>query len=66
LHEQPAVADPTYSDELREGGTRAIGDHVPGYQREDLSVFTPVEWEQHKHELSFEAWTAAANAAAKK
>jgi hypothetical protein len=60
------VADPSYIDELREGGTRAIGDHVPGYQREELSVFTPAEWEQHRRELTFAAWTAAAGAAAKK
>ena len=66
LATQHGVADPTYTDELREGGTRAIGDHVPGYQREDLSVFTPAEWEQHKGELSFAAWTAAAEAAAKR
>ena len=60
------VADPTYIDELREGGTHAISDHVPGYQHEDLSVFTPAEWERHKPELTFAAWTAAASAAAKK
>jgi dienelactone hydrolase len=60
------AADKTYMVELMEGGTRALGDKVPGYQHEDLSVFTPAEWEQHKGELTFAAWTAAANAAAKK
>jgi dienelactone hydrolase len=57
------AVDPTYIDELREGGTLAVGSDVPGFTREELSVFTPAEWEQHKHELSFEAWTAAARAA---
>ncbi len=60
------VGDPAYMEEVREGGTLAIGDHVPGYQREDLSVFTPAEWEQHKSELTFAAWTAAARAAGAK
>ena len=58
------AVDQAYSDEVREGGTLAIGDHVPGYSREDLSVLTPAEWTQHQSELTFAAWTAAANAAA--
>ena len=60
------AADKQYIAELLEGGTRAVGDRVPGYAREDLSVFTPAEWEQRKGELTFAAWTAAARAAAKK
>ena len=56
------IADGTYMNEEREGGTLAIGADVPGYKREDLSVFTPAEWEQHKAELTFTAWTAAARA----
>lgn len=52
--------DPAYLDEIREGGTLAVSDNVPGYAREDLSVFTPAEWDQHKAELTFTAWTAAA------
>ncbi len=60
------AADPNYIDELREGGTLAVGADVPGFQREDLNVFTPAEWEQHKGELTFTAWTAAANRAEKK
>ena len=46
--------------EEREGGTRALGGDVPGFQREDLSVFTPAEWEAQKTTLTFQAWTAAA------
>ncbi|MBI4623921.1 MAG: acetylxylan esterase [Verrucomicrobia bacterium] len=55
--------DRLYATEEREGGTRAIGEGVPGYERESLSVFTPAEWEQRKSVLTFEAWTAAARAA---
>lgn len=57
------AVDKSYADELQEGGTRALGAEVPGYQREDLSVFTPGEWQNHKSELTFEAWTIAARAA---
>ena len=60
------IVDKTYADEEREGGTLAVGDNVPGFQHEDLSVFSPAEWEQHRNELTFAAWTAAANAAARK
>lgn len=58
--ENHTPVDPAYLDEVREGGTLAVGDKVPGYAREDLSVFTPAEWEQHKAELTFTAWVAAA------
>lgn len=59
------AADPQYIDELREGGTRAIGDRVPGYAHEDLSVFAPAEWERRKSELGFSSWVAAATTAAR-
>lgn len=55
--------DKLYATEEREGGTRAIGEGVPGYERESLSVFTLAEWEKRKSVLTFEAWTAAARAA---
>jgi dienelactone hydrolase len=57
------VVDKAYADEEREGGTRAIGTGIPGYQHEDLSVFTPAEWEREKATLTFAAWTTAARAA---
>ncbi len=59
------AADKTYMVELMEGGTRALGVDVPGYHHEDLSVFTPAEWERRRTELTFAAWTTAARAAAK-
>jgi dienelactone hydrolase len=55
--------DASLASEEREGGTLAVGDDVPGFQREDLSVFSPVEWTQRKAAFAFSAWTAAATAA---
>jgi dienelactone hydrolase len=57
------AADKTYMVELMEGGTRAVGDQVPGYRHEDLSVFSPIEWQQARDRLTFAAWTEAARAA---
>ena len=56
--------DKLYATEEREGGTRAIGTGVPGYERESLSVFTPAEWEKVKEQFTFDAWAAKARAAA--
>ena len=58
--------DKFYATEEREGGLRAIGDNVPGCQREDLSVLPPSEWEQRKREFSLDTWVEAALAAARK
>jgi len=52
--------DKLYATEEREGGTLALGGDIPGFQREDLSVFTPEQWLSHKHELIFETWVDAA------
>ena len=57
--------DKLYATEEREGGVYALGDQVPGFQREDLNVFTAAEWEAHKRELVLETWLAAALAAGK-
>lgn len=57
------VLDKLYANEEREGGVRAVGDGVPGYAREDLSVFTPAEWEPAKHKYVFDSWVIGANAA---
>ena len=55
--------DKLYATEDREGGTPALGDEVPGYEREELSVFTPEQWDLHKQELIFETWVNAARSA---
>jgi hypothetical protein len=55
--------DKLYATEDREGGTPALGNGIPGFAREDLSVFTPEQWECHKQELIFETWADAARLA---
>jgi len=57
--------DRPYATEEREAGTPALGNDIPGYRREDLSVFTPEEWESHKEELILETWVEAAKEASK-
>jgi len=54
--------DASLASEEKEGGTLAVGDDVPGFQREELSVFAPAEWEKRKSTLAFSAWVAAAAA----
>jgi dienelactone hydrolase len=56
--------DRLYATEEREGGTHAPGTDVPGFTRENLSVFSPAEWAENKSTLSFDAWTEHARAAA--
>lgn len=58
--------DRVYASEEREGGTRAVGDHVPGFERESLSVFSPAAWEANKAQLLFEEWTAASMGSAER
>jgi dienelactone hydrolase len=57
--------DKLYATEEREGGTLAMGENVPGFARESLSVFSLGEWEKIKSTLTFEAWTERAQAAVK-
>lgn len=54
--------DRLYATEHREGGTRALGEGVPGVKREDLFVFSAAEWERRKATLVHEAWLQAARA----
>ncbi len=49
-----------YATEIREGGERALGDKIPALSREQLSVFTPAEWERQRDSMTYEAWLAAA------
>jgi dienelactone hydrolase len=55
--------DKLYATEQREGGTLGLGTGVPGYKREDLSVFSSVEWERRKHRMIHETWVRDAKAA---
>jgi hypothetical protein len=49
--------------EAKVGGILALGDDIPGYPREELSVFTKAEFEQVKTPYLLETWVAAARAA---
>lgn len=60
--EKGVAMDKLYATEEREGGTQAMGENVPGFDRESLSVFTPAEWENNKSTLTFDAWTERAQA----
>ena len=55
--------DRGYASEDREGGTPALGEGVPGLSRDDLSVFSPDEWERDKPQLIYESWVDKARAA---
>ena len=48
--------DKLYATEHREGGTRAVGENVPGVPRADLCVFTVEEWTRRKDSLIHESW----------
>jgi len=55
--------DRLYATEEREGGTPAIGSDVPGFKRDDLSVFSEAEWQSRKDQFVIEKWVEAARAA---
>jgi hypothetical protein len=57
------VGDPAAAAESRPDGTVALADGIPGYAREDLSVFTPAQWDAVKAPYVMEAWVDAARAA---
>ena len=52
--------DRLYATEEREAGTPALGSGIPGLSRDDLSVFSPEEWENLKAQLTHESWREAA------
>ena len=52
--------DPGYASEHREGGTRALGEGVPGVRREDLFVLSAAEWARQKERLVYENWLSEA------
>jgi hypothetical protein len=51
-----AELDRLYATEAREAGTRALGDAVPVLTREQLSVFSPEEWNAKKSKLTIDHW----------
>lgn len=57
------VGDPSAASEARPDGTVALADDIPGYAREELSVFTPEQWPAIEGPYVMESWVAAARAA---
>ncbi len=55
--------DAASATELREGGERAVGANIPGYPRDELSVFSKAEWPAAKAPYLLETWVAAARVA---
>ena len=48
--------DRAYATEIREFGTTALRDDIPGVDRSLLNVFPEAEWEEQKHTLVHEKW----------
>jgi len=48
--------DKGYVQEDREGGVMALGKGVPNLTREQLTVVSMDEWQQHKDEYVYSAW----------
>jgi dienelactone hydrolase len=55
--------DRLYAVENREGGTPALGEDIPGISRDELSVFSPDQWQKSKSDMLYETWVAKARAA---
>jgi dienelactone hydrolase len=56
------AVDKLYATEEREGGTMALRQDIPGYDRESLNVFPRPEWEAKKNAFILETWLEAAMA----
>jgi hypothetical protein len=50
----------TYATPLREAGTPALGNSVPGYSHDSLNVFTTTEWLTQKTNCILSTWLKAA------
>lgn len=48
--------DKGYASEDHEGGIRALGEGVPDFTREELSVFSEEEWQKEKTRLIQKSW----------
>jgi dienelactone hydrolase len=54
--------DKSYTTELREGGTRALGTGVPAVKQEQLNALPEDRWERDKEKYVYDAWVRAARA----
>ena len=50
---------PLYATEAHTAGTRALGVNIPILSREQLSVFSPAQWEESKSSLIIDHWERA-------
>lgn len=48
--------DKMYADEHREGGTIALGSHIPYISHDKLNVLTESEWQTQKDKFTLETW----------
>jgi hypothetical protein len=53
-----------YATDLREAGTPALANDVPGYTHDDLNVLTDEQWENQKADFIMETWLAASKKSA--
>jgi len=53
-----------YATDLREAGTPALDDNVPGYSRNELDALPPNQWAEQKTNFILETWLAAAQKSA--
>ena len=51
--------DKLYATDLREGGTPALDDRVPGYSRDELNTLPQAEWDSTKRDFILETWIEA-------
>jgi len=58
--------DRLYATEDREGGTQAIGAHVPALSRSQLSVLSDDDWQKRKSDFIYESWVDKARQAIEK
>jgi len=54
--------DRLYATELREGGTRALGERIPAVSHDLLHALPPDRWEREKDRYVYESWLQAAKA----
>jgi dienelactone hydrolase len=57
-----APMDPGYSNEQREGGTRALGEGIPVPSRDDLNAVEPARWRSEPEKYVLETWIREAKA----
>ncbi|HEY1493275.1 MAG TPA: prolyl oligopeptidase family serine peptidase [Candidatus Solibacter sp.] len=64
--EQGGVAiDKAYATELREGGTRALGEGVPAVAHDRLNALPEDRWQRDREKYVYETWVKAAQARVK-